>query len=200
MELNRNKIPSLSKILTFSKKRKISAGIELDSNYARVSVLEKNGKDLVFSAMPFEIELIGDNEQDGIILMQELKRRGLDIKTANFSIPTSTVLIRNLSIPKVSEKELIDAIQWNIKEDIESLKTETVYDYSVIYEDKGFYDIIVVIAKREQIDRVLKVAENAKIEADIIEPSATALLNLALLQKEKTNNLKEEKKYLFNSS
>lgn len=198
--MNRNKIPSLSKILTFSKKRKISAGIELDSNYARVSVLEKNGKDLVFSAMPFEIELIGDNEQDGIILMQELKRRGLDIKTANFSIPTSTVLIRNLSIPKVSEKELIDAIQWNIKEDIESLKTETVYDYSVIYEDKGFYDIIVVIAKREQIDRVLKVAENAKIEADIIEPSATALLNLALLQKEKTNNLKEEKKYLFNSS
>jgi type IV pilus assembly protein PilM len=185
MKLNKIKLPSL--------KNKLFTGIELDTDYARVSILEKDGEDLIFSIMPFEIQLTGDNEQDGLVLRQELERRGLNIKIANFSIPVSAVLIKNLKLPKVSEKEMIDAIEWNIKEDIENLKTETVYDYSIIHEDKDFYDIVVVIAKNEQIERVLEVAKSANIEADTIEPSAIALLNLAFLQKEKVDKTKEEK-------
>jgi len=191
--LNKIKLPFLDRFLPLSKKNKLFTGIELDTDYARVAILEKDGEDLIFSIMPFEIQLTGDNEQDGLILRQELERRGLSVKIANFSIPVSAVLIKNLKLPKVSEKEMIDAIEWNIKEDIENLKTETVYDYSIIHEDENFYDIVAVIAKNEQIDRVLEVAENAKIQVDIIEPSATALLNLAFLQKEKVDKNKEEK-------
>jgi type IV pilus assembly protein PilM len=193
MKLNKIKLPSLDKVLPFSKKNKLFTGIELDTDYARVSILEKDGKDLIFSIMPFEIQLTGDNEQDGLILRQELERRGLNVKIANFSIPASAILIKNLKLPKVSEKEMIDAIEWNIKEDIENLKTKTIYDYSIIHEDKDFYDIVAVIAKNEQINRILEVAENAKIEVDVIEPSAMALLNLAFLQKEKVDKNKEEK-------
>jgi type IV pilus assembly protein PilM len=160
-----------------------------------VAILEKDGEDLIFSIMPFEIQLTGDNEQDGLILRQELEKRDLNVKVANFSIPVSSVLIKNLKIPKVSEKEMIDAIEWNIREDIENLKTETIYDYLIINKDKDkdFYNIVVIIAKKEQINRVLEVAENAKIEVDIIEPSEIALLNLAFLQKEKVDKMKEEK-------
>jgi hypothetical protein len=193
MKLNKIKLPSLDRILPFSKKNKLFTGIELDTDYARVAILEKDGEDLIFSIMPFEIHLTGDNEQDGLILRQELERRGLNVKIANFSIPVSSVLIKNLKLPKVGEKEMNDAIEWNIKEDIENLRTKTIYDYSIINEDKDFYDIVVVIAKIEQIERVLEVAKNAKIEVDIIEPSATALLNLAFLQKEKIDRFKEEK-------
>jgi len=193
MKLNKIKLPSLDRILPFSKKNKLFTGIELDTDYARVAILEKDGEDLIFSIMPFEIHLTGDNEQDGLILRQELERRGLNVKIANFSIPVSSVLIKNLKLPKVGEKEMNDAIEWNIKEDIENLRTKTIYDYSIINEDKDFYDIVVVIAKIEQIERVLEVAKNAKIEVDILEPSATALLNLAFLQKEKIDRFKEEK-------
>jgi type IV pilus assembly protein PilM len=192
MKLSRIKLPSLDRILPFSKKNKLFTGIELDTDYARVTVLEKDNEDLIFSIMPFEIQLTGDNYQDGLILRQEIERRGLNVKIANFSIPVSAVLIKNLKLPKVSEKEMIDAIEWNIKEDIENLKVETVYDYSIINEDKDFYDIVVVITKINQINRVLEVAENAKIKVDIIEPSATALLNLAFLQKEKVEKNREE--------
>jgi type IV pilus assembly protein PilM len=192
MKLSRIKLPSLDRILPFSKKNKLFTGIELDTDYARVTVLEKDNEDLIFSITPFEIQLTGDNYQDGLILRQEIERRGLNVKIANFSIPVSAVLIKNLKLPKVSEKEMIDAIEWNIKEDIENLKVETVYDYSIINEDKDFYDIVVVITKINQINRVLEVAENAKIKVDIIEPSATALLNLAFLQKEKVEKNREE--------
>lgn len=193
MKLNKIKLPSLDKVLPFSKKNKLFTGIELDTDYARVAILEKDGEDLIFSIMPFEIQLTGDNDQDGLILRQELERRGSNVKIANFSISASAVLIKNLKLPKVSKKEIIDAIEWNIKEDIENLKAGTVYDYSIIHEDKDFYDIVVVIAKNEQINRVLEVAKSANIEVDLIEPSATALLNLAFLQKEKVDKLKEEK-------
>jgi hypothetical protein len=193
MKLDKIKLPSLDRFLPLSKKNKVFTGIELDTDYARVSILEKDGEDLIFSIMPFEIQLTGDNEQDGFILRQELERRGLNVKIANFSIPVSAVLIKNLKLPKVSEKEMIDAIEWNIKEDIENLKTETIYDYSIINEGEDFYDIVVVIAKNEQINRVFEVAEKAKIEVDIIEPSAMALFNLVFLQKEKVDKFKEEK-------
>jgi len=193
MKLNKIKLPSLDKVLPFSKKNKLFTGIELDTDYARVAILEKDDEDLIFSIMPFEIQLTGDNDQDGLILRQELERRGSNVKIANFSISASAVLIKNLKLPKVSKKEIIDAIEWNIKEDIENLKAGTVYDYSIIHEDEDSYDIVVVIAKNEQINRVLEVAKSANIEVDLIEPSATALLNLAFLQKEKVDKLKEEK-------
>jgi type IV pilus assembly protein PilM len=172
----------------FNKKKKASVGIQLDINYARISVLEKSGRNLTLSSLPFEIQLTGDNYQDGLILRQELDRRGIDAKIANFSIPMSDVLFKNLRLPKVKEKELIDAIEWNIREDIENLKAETVYEYFIINADDKFYDIVVIIAKKLQIDRVLEVADNAKIEVDVIEPSAISLLNLMLLQKEDKEN------------
>ncbi|MBX0311393.1 MAG: pilus assembly protein PilM, partial [Sulfurihydrogenibium sp.] len=65
MRLSRIKLPSLDRILPFSRKNKLFTGIELDTDYARITVLEKDNEDLVFSIMPFEIQLTGDNEQDG---------------------------------------------------------------------------------------------------------------------------------------
>jgi type IV pilus assembly protein PilM len=79
-------------------------GIELDTDYVRVPILQKDGEDIIFSIMSFEIQHTEDNDQDGLFLRQELKRRDLNVKAANFSIPVSLVLIKYLKLPKVSER------------------------------------------------------------------------------------------------
>lgn len=177
-----------------SKKTKYYAGIEIDYDFARVSVLEKDEEDrVVFSLMPFEFEIIGDNQQDGLILKEEIEKRGLEIKNANFSIPSSSLLFKNLKLPLLSEKEIKDAIEWNIKEDIENLKSETIYDYSILSKEENFFNILVVIAKKQQIQRILEISEEAKINVGTIEPSSISLLNMAQMQKNKVSKNKEEK-------
>ncbi len=177
-----------------SKKTKFSTGIEIDYDFARVSILEKNeeGK-ITFSLTPFEFEITGDSTQDGLIIKDEIEKRGLQIKSANFSLPSSSVLFKNLKIPILSEKELKDAIEWNIKEDIENLKSETIYDYSLLSKEDNFLNILVVIAKKQQVERILEISKEAKIEANIIEPSPISLLNMAQIQKNKVSKNKEEK-------
>lgn len=176
------------------KKTKLYTGIEVDYDFIRVSILEKNEKDqTVFSLMPFEFEITGDNQQDGLILKEEIEKRGLEIKNANFSIPSSSLLFKNLKLPLLSEKEIKDAIEWNIREDIENLKSETIYDYSILNKEQNFFNILVVIAKKQQIQRILEISEEAKINVGIIEPSSISLLNMAHMQKNKVSKNKEEK-------
>ncbi|WP_297889917.1 pilus assembly protein PilM [Sulfurihydrogenibium sp.] len=142
--------------------------------------------------MPFEIQVSGDNEQDGKILKNEIERRGLNVKSAAFSIPVSSVLYKTLNLPKVDEKELIDAIEWNIREDIENFRTETHYDWDILSSDGEFLNNVVVITKKEVIDRILDISKVAGIDIEFIDTAGTSLLNLAFLQKEKVERNKGE--------
>ncbi|WP_028950016.1 type IV pilus biogenesis protein PilM [Sulfurihydrogenibium subterraneum] len=168
-------------------------GIEVDTDYVRVGILKKENEIIEIPIMPFEFEVTGDNNQDGRILKDELERRGLKIKSASFSIPMSSVLYKTLHLPKVSEKELIDAIEWNIKEDIENFKAETHYDWDIISSDSEFLNILVVITKKEAIERIIEISEVSGVGVDIIDTVGTSLLNLALMQKGKIEKNREEK-------
>lgn len=186
------KIPKLS-LIGLKAAQKVSIGIEIDYDFCRVSSLQREDGLLNLPVMPFEFDIIQDEEQAGLILRDELSRRGLNIKYANFSIPVSATLFKNLKLPRASEKELRDAIEWHIKEDIENLRASTIYDYAILSEEENFLNIVVVITKLDVVNRILSIAESAGMEPDIIDSVGTSLINLALLQKEKIDSQKEEK-------
>lgn len=194
--LNKLKIPRFGKFnipkISLGKKSNLSTGIEVDSDFIRIALIKKNEK-LELAIMPFEINVSGDNNQDGKILKNELERRGIEIKSAAFSIPISSVLYKTLSLPKVTEKELIDAIEWNIKEDIENFRSETHYDWDILSSEGEFLSVLVVITKKEAIERVLEISESSGININFIDTVGTSLLNLALLQKEKVEKNRGEK-------
>lgn len=177
----------------FMVKQKIYVGIEVDYDFCRVSSLQKEDDVLNIPIMPFEFEITQDKDQSGLIIRDELSRRGLDVKYANFTIPVSATLFKNLKLPKASEKEIKEAIEWHIKEDIENLRTSTIYDYSILSQEDNFLNIVVVITKLDIVNRILNIAESAKIEPNIIDSVGTSLINLALMQKQKVENQKDEK-------
>jgi type IV pilus assembly protein PilM len=187
------KIPKFLNIVKFGKSSNLSAGVEVDTDFMRIAVLRKEDTGLEFSLMPFEIDVTGDNEQDGKILKEELERRGVSIKSASFSIPMSSVLYKTLTLPKVSEKELVDAIEWNIREDIENFRSETHYDWDILSSEGEFLNVLVVITKKEVVNRILDISESSNINIKFIDTVGTSLLNLALMQKEKVEKNREEK-------
>lgn len=186
------KIPSL-KFPSIGKQEKITIGIEVDYDFCRVSAISREDSVLSLPFMPFEFDILEDEDQSGLILKDELNRRSINIKTANFSVPISSTLYKNIRLPKASEKELKEAIEWNIKEDIENLKTSTIFDYAVLSEEEDFLNIVVVITKLDAVNRILAIAESAGIEPDIIDSVGTSLVNMALLQKTKIESHREEK-------
>lgn len=190
----RLKMPKVA-LPTFSlrKKQNVAVGIEVDFDFCRVSLLQRDGDSIVLPVMPFEFEVLEDEEQSGLILKEEITRRGLNIKYANFSVPISATLFKNIKLPKASDKELKEAVEWHIKEDVENIKASTVYDYSILSEEDGFLNIVAVITKSDVVNRIIQIAENAGIEPDVIDSVGTSLINLALLQKEKVESHREEK-------
>ncbi|MEZ0323902.1 MAG: pilus assembly protein PilM [Hydrogenothermaceae bacterium] len=188
-EIKNIKLPKLN---LFSKS-KVSLGIEVDYDYCRVCSLSLGEEGLILPFMPFEFDILEDKDQSGLILKDELSKRSINVKTANFSIPISSTLYKNIKLPKASEKELKEAIEWNIKEDIENLKASTIFDYAILSEEEDFLNIVVVITKLDAINRILAIAESAGIEPDIIDSVGTSLVNIALLQKDKIKSHKEEK-------
>ncbi|MGB9766373.1 MAG: type IV pilus biogenesis protein PilM [Sulfurihydrogenibium sp.] len=176
------------------KKTKFYTGIEVDRDYIRIGLLQKDEDGFSLPIMPFEIHVSGDDEQDGKTLKEELERRGLNIKSAAFSIPVADVLYKTLTIPKVEEKELIDAIEWNIKEDIENFsKTKPHYDWDILSTEGEYQNVLVVITKEEAVNRILTIADKANINIDFIDTVGTSLLNLAFLQKDKIETNKKER-------
>ncbi|WP_457621351.1 type IV pilus biogenesis protein PilM [Persephonella sp.] len=173
-------------------REKVSVGIQLDKNFARVAVLEKSGRQFSIPIMPFELSILEDKEESGHLLREELEKRDIRVKNVVVSIPISSTLFKTIKLPKMSPKEIEEAVEWNIREDIKSLKGKTIYDYDIINEDKDMLTVIVVISKIEDIENVQDILGFAGIQADIIDSEGIALLNLAELKKEKDPKLKEE--------
>jgi len=187
---------NLSNIFKFfsflSPKEKLSLGIQLDKNFARIVALEKEGKEFILPIMPFEIELPEDAEQAGLIIRDELDKREIKVKNAVVSVPIGSTLYKTLKLPKLTPQELEEAVEWNIREDIKSLKGSTVYDYDIVSEEEDVYNILVVIAKIDEIEDAKDILYYAGITPDIIDSEGIALINIANLQKEKDPALRDE--------
>ncbi len=171
--------------------QKEAIGIQLSDDFARLAFLSKNHHSFHVKNPPFEVEF--KKEEAGFRIKEELLKRGIKIKTAAFSIPISSTLYKNLKLPKMSKKELKEAVEWNIREEVQNLKGSTVFDYAIISEEENSYNILVVIAKKSHIDFVLETAKEAGLKPDIIDSEGIALFNLALEQHKKSGGSEEDK-------
>jgi len=93
---------------------------------------------------------------------------------------------------KPIEFEVKKEEEWNIKEEIQTIKGETVYDFAIVGEEEDMYNILVVVAKREEIEEIENLEKNSNITIKHIDSNLIALLNIAQLHKEKRGSLGEE--------
>ncbi len=165
----------------FNKKEK-SLGIHFGKGFLKIAMLDKNKQGLNLPIIPFKIEVSGDPEEIGKILHEEIERRNINPDIVVAGLNYESVLFRNLKLPKVKKEELEDAIQYNIREDLKSIKGETFYDYSILGEDENdLQNILIAIAHKKDIDIVNTVLKVAGLNMDIVDTEPTALINLAFL-------------------
>ena len=169
---------SLPKLSVFNKEKRV-LGIQFSKDFSKLAILKKEGNEYILPTIPFELILPDNVEEAGNLIKDELLKRDIPNPTVIAGLPPSSLFFKAIKIPKVKNEELRDAVEWNIREDINTIQGDTYYDFHVISENEGVLDIIVIIARLSDIDKIKEICEHADLNLEIIDAEPISLLNLA---------------------
>jgi type IV pilus assembly protein PilM len=176
----------------------LTVGIDIsERSIALVEIQDSDEKLVIESFDTLEIPQTADNENKNSSIIRFLKEsfsRFPAGKHSVFSILSgSEVIIRRLSTPKMKEKDLIQAIKWDIKSHTPFPITSALIDYRSLGEvrEKGVdkLDLLAVAVQKEAIDNTCLLFEAAGIKLDGVSVAPFAIWSLLkktqLLQKDK---------------
>ncbi|OGW39394.1 MAG: hypothetical protein A2Y97_12875 [Nitrospirae bacterium RBG_13_39_12] len=169
--------------------RKSSIGLDIGSGYLKVVQLKdtKGGYELeLFDMVPLLPELIVDGSIiDSLRLVDSLKEliRKAKIKTKEAAISMaghSSVIIKRVSLPEMSEEELSESIKFEAEQYIPFDIDDVNLDFQILgpKEEPGQMDVILVAIKKDIINEYLTVVKESGLNALIVDVNSFALENI----------------------
>jgi type IV pilus assembly protein PilM len=170
------------------KKVKDIVGIDIGSSAIKLVQLRENkgGYHLVNIGMvPLPPEAIVDNSlMDTSSIVEALKSliHGLNVKvkSAAASISGSSVIIRKISLPAMTEEELEDQIQWEAEQYIPFDINDVNLDFQILetsLTDASKMNVLLVASKKEIINDYVTVFAEAGLKLDVMDVDAFAVQN-----------------------
>src|SRR4030043_1928189 len=169
--------------------RKSSIGLDIGSGYLKVVQLKdtKGGYELeLFDMLPLPPELIVDGSIiDSLRLIDSLKElvKKAKIKTKDAVISIaghSSVIIKRVSLPEMSEEELSEFIKFEAEQYIPFDIEDVNLDFQILgpKEEPGQMDVILVAVKKDVINEYLSVVKEAGLTPLIVDVNSFALENI----------------------
>lgn len=164
-------------------------GLDIGHNSARVMQVTKGRPQpriLGYGATTFDASAI----EDGVIThpeivaeaIQKLFNSGLigDITTNRvaLSVPVARAFTRTIDAPKLSEKELAEAVKTEVEQYIPAALESLYVDYSQVADGKNKTSVFIVAMPRRIIDSYITVARLLGLEAVLVQTSSGAGSNL----------------------
>lgn len=166
-----------------------SIGLDIGSGYLKVVQLKDNkgGYELeLFDMLALPPELIVDGSIiDSLRLVDSLKEllRKSKIKTKDVAISIaghSSVIIKRVSLPDMSEEELSESIKFEAEQYIPFDIEDVNLDFQILgpKEEPGQMDVILVAIKKDIINEYLSVVKEAGFNCQIVDVNSFALENI----------------------
>ncbi|KKR32214.1 MAG: Type IV pilus biogenesis ATPase PilM [Candidatus Gottesmanbacteria bacterium GW2011_GWC2_39_8] len=150
-------------------------GVELRENQGHFSLLSlgqiATPPKGLFSDLPIDEQVMIDTV---IRLIKEMK---VSTKLVNTALPESQVFTRVIEVPRVSDKELSSALQWEAEQYIPLPLEEVNLDYAVINEnmtDREKMEILLVAAPLKLIEKYTRILESAGLNPASLETEIIA--------------------------
>lgn len=139
---------------------------------AHFGVAELPGESIVEGAVvrPADVaQTIGE-------LFAQHKVKGSHVATA---VSGHAVIVRRVSMPRMSEDELRESIQWEAEEYIPFDVDDVNLDFAILDDDEGGndMDVVLVAAKRDRVDEFVAVIDEAGRDVAVVDVDAFALQN-----------------------
>jgi len=166
-----------------------SIGLDIGSGYLKVVQLKdtKGGYELeLFDMLQLPPELIVDGSIiDSLRLIDSLKElaRKAKIRTKDVVISIaghSSVIIKRVSLPEMTEDELSESIKFEAEQYIPFDIEDVNLDFQILgpKEEPGQMDVILVAVKKDIINEYLSVVKEAGFNCQIVDVNSFALENI----------------------
>jgi len=164
-------------------------GLDIGSSYLKAVQLKdtKGGYELeLFDILPLPPELIVDGAViDSFRLIDSLKEllRKSRIKTKDTVISIaghSSVIIKRVALPEMSEEELSESLRFEAEQYVPFNIDEVNLDFQILgpKEEPGQMDVILVAVKKDIINEYVSVAREAGLNPIIVDVNPFALSNV----------------------
>lgn len=166
-----------------------SIGLDIGSGYLKVVQLKdtKSGYELeLFDMLSLPPELIVDGSIiDSLRLIDSLKElsRKAKIRAKDVALSIaghSSVIIKRVSLPDMSEEELSESIKFEAEQYIPFDIEDVNLDFQILgpKEEPGQMDVILVAVKKDIISEYLSVVKEAGFNCQIVDVNPFALENI----------------------
>lgn len=113
--------------------------------------------------------------------VEGLHLKGVEVVT---SVDSSRAIIKQLTLPVMSPKEMDQAMPWEARRYIPFDLDEVALDYQVLRKEKGVrdMDVLLVAVPRSQVEAHLELLREGKIDPSWTNVNALALMNAFLVR------------------
>lgn len=164
-------------------------GLDIGSSYLKAVQLReiRSGFELeLFDILPISPELIVEGSIIDAIRLTEslrelLRRSKVKAKDAAISISGhSSVIIKRISLPEMSEEELSESIKFEAEQYVPFDIEDVNLDFQILgpKEEPGQMDVILVAVKKDVINDYVSVVKEAGLNTVIVDVDAFALENM----------------------
>lgn len=161
-------------------------GVDIGSSSIKVVEMKEKrggGRSLLrfgYHPLPSETFVDGHVMNSGAVveglqkLFHKVKRRDVALRVSGHS-----VIIKKITMPQMTTAELEEQITWEAEQHIPFNLAEVEIDWNVLNErpDQGQMDVLLVAAKREEINDLKALAVEAKLRPKVVDLDAFTVQN-----------------------
>lgn len=162
-------------------------GVDIGTSSVKVIQVKESAKGvhlMKYGAEPLPPQSIVDghvmNNQAVVdALTKVFKDLRISQREVALSISGHSVIIKKLNLPLMKREELEEQIQWEAEQHIPYEISEVEIDYNILWQnpDVGQMDVLLVAAKKEEIQDLIEVVRQAKLKPAVVDIDAFALQN-----------------------
>lgn len=163
-------------------------GVDIGTTSIKVCQLKESRKGLSlvrfgFVDLPPQVVVDGQVMDSGAVtesLVRACKDGRIRQKACAISVTGQNVIIRKITVPMMSEAELDEQIHWEAEQHIPFDIKDVQVDYQVLKRrpEASQMDLLLVAAKREQIEDYAQLVRGAKLKPVVCEIDAFSVENL----------------------
>src|SRR6266545_1521539 len=160
-------------------------GLDIGSSSVKVIELTE-GKDAwgltAFAQVPLPHDVIseGSIKEPGLVsdaVRECVQKAGIKATAAVISVSGREAIMKRVPLPKVTAKELADAISLEAEHHIPFAVDDVFLDYQVVGESSNSMSVVLVAVKKVKILEYVAVVEQAGLEALVVDLDAFAIQN-----------------------
>jgi type IV pilus assembly protein PilM len=162
-------------------------GVDIGTSSVKVVQVRESGKGvhlLKYGAEPLPPQsLVDGHVMNSGAVVDALRKLFKDLRISQkdvaLAIAGNSVIIKKLNLPLMKQEELEEQIQWEAEQHIPYDISEVEIDYNVLGQnaEAGQMDVLLVAAKKDQIQDLLEVAKEAKLRPAVVDIAAFVLQN-----------------------